>query len=132
MKPALFFAIAAATLLAPAELAVAQVAGSKQLGVAEIELKDVVKGWSVKRQVLGQAIHNDKGEEVGKVEDVIISPDRAASYAIVGVGGFLGIGTHDVAIPAGQLKQTEGKLVLPGATKEVLRAMPRFEYAGKW
>jgi hypothetical protein len=34
-----------------------------------------------------------------------------------------------VAIPVGQLKLEGDKLMLPGATKEVLKALPRFEYA---
>jgi hypothetical protein len=32
-------------------------------------------------------------------------------------------------VPVGQLKQQEGKIVLPGATKEALKAAPKFEYA---
>jgi hypothetical protein len=51
------------------------------------------------------------------------------SYAIVGVGGFLGVGTHDVAVTVGKFKQQAGRLVLPGATKEALKAIPKFEYA---
>ena len=109
----------------------AQVAGTSQLGVATVELKDVVNGWSAKRQILGQHVYNDKGEEVGTVEDIIISPERSVSYAIVGAGGFLGIGTHDVAIPANQLKLQNDRLVLAGATKDALRALPAFHYAPK-
>jgi hypothetical protein len=36
---------------------------------------------------------------------------------------------RDVAIPVNQFKETNGKLVLPGATKETLRDMPPLEYA---
>jgi len=45
------------------------------------------------------------------------------------VGGFLGFGVHDVAIPVGLLTLVDGKLVLPGATKEAIKAIPKFEYA---
>jgi len=45
--------------------------------------------------------------------------------------GFVGLGRHDVAIPVTQLKQQDGKFVLPGATKEAIKALPRFEYARK-
>jgi len=89
----------------------------------------VVKGWSVKRTVLGQAVYNDKDEKVGSVDDIIITPDKAVSFAIVGTGGFLGLATHDVAIPVSQLKLVDKKLVLPGATKEALKAIPEFQYA---
>lgn len=60
---------------------------------------------------------------------MIITPDKAVSYVILGVGGFLGLDRHDVAIPVGQPKVEGGKLMLPGATKEALKALPKFEYA---
>jgi hypothetical protein len=41
------------------------------------------------------------------------------------------VGRHDVAIPVSQLKQADGKIVLPGATKEAIKALPKFEYAKK-
>ena len=44
-------------------------------------------------------------------------------------GGFLGVASHDVAIPVNQFTQSDGKLVLAGATKEAIKAMPPFEYA---
>jgi len=43
----------------------------------------------------------------------------------------LGIDRHDVAIPVSQIKQVDGKFVLAGATKDTLKAMPPFEYAGR-
>ncbi len=43
----------------------------------------------------------------------------------------MGVGRHDVAIPVNQLKQLDGKFVLPGATKEAIKALPKFEYAKK-
>jgi sporulation protein YlmC with PRC-barrel domain len=107
----------------------AQIAGETKLGVTTIELDDIIKGLSVRRQILGKNVYNDKGEKIGEVEDIIITPERSASYAIVSTGGFLGIGSHDVAIPAPQLKLSNDRLVLPGATKDLIRAMPRFEYA---
>ena len=53
------------------------------------------------------------------------------SFVIVGAGGFVGVGKHDVAIPVNQLKQQDGKLVLPGATKEGIKTLPKFEYPKK-
>jgi PRC-barrel domain len=65
----------------------AQVAGETKLGVTVTELKDVIKGWSARRQILGQNVYNDKNERIGEVEGIIISPERSASYAIVSTGG---------------------------------------------
>ena len=107
----------------------AGVAGSVTIGVAVEEMKAVALGWSAKKQILDKDVYNDSNEKVGEVEDLIVAPDKAVSYAIIGVGGFLGIDRHDVAIPAGQLKIEGGKLMLPGATKDALKALPKFEYA---
>ena len=97
--------------------------------MAVAELREITTGWSAKRQILGQTVYNDKAEKVGKVDDIIVAPDKAISYAIVGAGGFLGVGKLDVAIPVNQFKADDGKLVLAGASKDALKAMPEFEYA---
>jgi sporulation protein YlmC with PRC-barrel domain len=107
----------------------AQVAGSTTLGISVEELKMVAVGWSAKKKILGKAVYNDKNEKVGVVDDLIITPDKSLSYAIIGVGGFIGIGKHDVAVPVGQFKEDKGRIVLAGATKDALKAMPKFEYA---
>ena len=106
--------------------AVAQTAG---VSVSTVELREVATGWSAKKQILGKSVYNNVGEKVGDINDLIVTPDKAVSYAIVGVGGFLSVGEHEIAVPVGQLKQLEGKIVLPGATKDTLKAAPKFEYA---
>jgi len=121
---------AASVLLSAATMSIGQqIVGSTQLGVAAAELRDVTTGWSARHHVLGRTVYNDSGDAVGKVDDIIVAPNKAISYAIVGVGGFLGVGRHDVAIPVSQIKETDGKFVLAGATKDALKAIPSFEYA---
>ena len=110
-----------AALSAGAITAQAQVAGSQTIGVSQEEIKLVATGWSAKKSILGKAIYNDKNEKIGNVDDLIVSPEKSVSFAIVGVGGFLGMGKHDVAIPISRIKQENNKLVLPGATKEALK-----------
>jgi len=51
------------------------------------------------------------------------------SYVIVGAGGFVGIGRHDVAVPVSQIQDKAGKLVMSGATKDTIKGMPEFAYA---
>jgi sporulation protein YlmC with PRC-barrel domain len=109
--------------------ALGQVAGSTTLGLTVEEQKVLAVGWSAKKNILGTAVYNSSNEKIGAVEDLIIAPDKAVSFAIVGTGGFLGIDRHDVAIPIGQLKLEGDKLLLPGATKEGLKALSKFEYA---
>ena len=54
------------------------------------------------------------------------------SYAIIGAGGFLGIGKHDVAILVSQIRREGDRYVLPGATKKAIQELPKFEYANKF
>ena len=131
MRQVFYAGLMALLLVSAGKGVVAQTAGQTTLGVTVVELADIVKGWSAQKQLLGQSVYNDKDEKIGKIEDIIISPERSISYAIVGSGGFLGIGSHDVAIPASQFHMTKDRLVLPGATKEKVRAMPPFEYSRK-
>ena len=128
MKPMHILMLASIALTAPA-ISHAQVAGTTIVGVTVEELRNVALGWSAKRTVLGQPVYNDKDEKVGTIEDIIIAPDKGISYAIVGAGGFLGLGTHDVAVPVSKFKLVDKKLVLAGATKESLKASPPFQYA---
>lgn len=106
----------------------AQVAGSTTVGISVTEATQVALGWSVKKSILGKTVVNEAGEKIGKIEDLIISPDRKVSYLIVGAGGFIGMGRHNVAIPVSQIQETGGKIVMPGATKAVVAAMPEFRY----
>jgi sporulation protein YlmC with PRC-barrel domain len=118
-------------LLVPGGYVAAQVAGSTTLGVTVEELKAVAIGWSAKKQILGKPVYNEKNVQVGRIDDIIVTPERAVSYVIIGAGGFVGLGRHDVAIPVNQLQEKDGKYVLPGATKEAIKALPKFEYAKK-
>ena len=128
MKPMHILMLASMALTAPT-ISHAQVAGTTPLGVTVTELQEVAKGWSVKHTILGQHVYNDKNERIGTVDDLIVTPDKAVSYAIVNAGGFLGLAKHYVAIPVSQLKLVDKKLVLPGATKDALKASPEFQYA---
>jgi hypothetical protein len=128
MKSIRILALASIALTAPT-VSRAQVAGSTLVGVSVAEMRDVASGWSAKRKILGQPVFNDKDERIGSIDDIIIAPDKAVSYAIINAGGFTGLTKHDVAIPVSQLKLVDNKLVLAGATKEALKASPPFEYA---
>ena len=106
----------------------AQTAGST-VSVSKSELREIAKGWSAKKQILGKDVYNDAGDKIGEIDDLIVAPNKSLSYAIVGVGGFLGVGEHQVAVPVSRFKQQMGKIVLRGATKDALKAAPKFEYA---
>ena len=81
-------------------------------------------------KLLGSAIYNDKGEKIGSLDDFIVGSNANVSVAVLAVGGFLGMGTRMVAVPASLFESNEqGQTVLPGATKDKLKALPEFRYA---
>jgi len=108
----------------------AQVAGTTSVGLTVIK-EEIVRGWSAKEDILGESVYNDKKEKIGEINDLIITPTNAISYAVVGVGGFIGIGERHVIIPVEQFKKQENAIVLTGATKEVLKGLPEFHYKKK-
>jgi len=67
--------------------AIAQVAGATSIAdVSVVESTQVALGWSVKNTLLGKTIYNEAGKKVGKVQDIIIAPDKSVSYIIVQAG----------------------------------------------
>ena len=127
MKTMVLVAIVSLVIAAGAADSAAQTAGSTLISTEQ--LREVATGWSAKKQILGKDVYNDAGEKIGDINDLIVAPSRAFAYAIVGVGGFLGMGEHNVAVPVSKFKQQMGKIVLSGATKDALKAAPKFEYA---
>ena len=113
------------TLVAPSAYA----ADSKTLTVSQQEISTAQKSWSAKKDIMGKTVYNDNNEKIGDVNDVIFSRTNSASFVVVGAGGFLGMGEHDVAVPLSRIKHDNDKLILPGATKEALKKMPEFRYA---
>jgi sporulation protein YlmC with PRC-barrel domain len=118
-----------AALLAAGPVAAQVAGGTTTVDVSVTESTQLAMGWSVRKALLGKTLYNETGQKVGKVEDLIIAPDRSMSYLIVGAGGFVGIGRHDVAIPVTEIRDTAGRLVMAGATRDSIGAMPTFTYA---
>lgn len=75
--------------------------------------------------ITGRDVVDATGEVIGNVEMVVEQSDGKA--AVIGIGGFLGIGEHDVAIPVADLTiDAEGRLALSGYTEEDLRQRQAF------
>jgi putative membrane protein len=78
-------------------------------------------------EVLGSSVVNANGEEVAEIEDLVVDQNQI-HYAILSVGGFLGIGDKKVAIPLDQLQLGEDETYLmSGETEEQLEQMPEYE-----
>jgi sporulation protein YlmC with PRC-barrel domain len=129
MKTMLLIAMLGLMLAATAGDAGAPVAGTVTLGTTMEVTKAIAVGHRASK-LIGTPVYNEQEERIGSIDDLIIAPDRSVSYAVVSVGGFLGLGGRLVAIPVEQFREEKDRLILPGATKEALAKLPEFQYAG--
>ncbi len=89
-----------------------------------------VAGGQRSSKVVGSDVVNEANETVGKVDDLIVASGDRAPIAVLSVGGFLGIGTRYVLVPYSAIEKREDRLVLRGATKDNLKALPEYNYRG--
>ena len=78
-----------------------------------------------------QNVYDPNDSKIGDVKDVLVSGDGMVSALIVSVGGFLGMGEKDVAVPFSSVKQKmkDGKSYLTlDTTKDALKSAPGFKY----
>ncbi|GGC72065.1 PRC-barrel domain-containing protein [Chelatococcus reniformis] len=84
----------------------------------------------------GLNVRNAADENVGEVEDIVIQGTTLPAY-ILSVGGFLGMGTHYVAVRPSALAITWDETnkkwnARINATKDQLKAAPQFKYEGRF
>jgi sporulation protein YlmC with PRC-barrel domain len=73
-------------------------------------------------KLVGVAVYDSNNKSVGKIDDLLIDHSGQVKAVVIGVGGFLGIGKKDVAVPYGSIHwQTEQRSV---ATNEAPAANP--------
>ena len=78
-----------------------------------------------------QSVYDPANSKIGEIMDVLLSADGKVNALIIGVGGFLGMGEKDVAVPFGAVKHTvkDGKVYLTlDTTKDALKAAPGLKY----
>ena len=86
--------------------------------------------WSAS-QLLGQAVTNPAGENIGDINDLLFDGNGRIATAVIGVGGFLGLGEKNVAVQFDSLSiltPGDGKrTVTVSLSKEQLKAAPEFK-----
>ena len=103
-----------------------------QAGVqlVKVDLSVVAKGYRMSK-LIGSSVINDKNEKIGTVDDVIADKDKKQlGFAVLQVGGFLGMGGHLVAVPYDSLVIDDAgqKITLPAASKDELKKLSQFNY----
>ncbi len=87
--------------------------------------------------VVGLDVYNGQNNDIGKIHDIIVASDQTVKGFILSVGGFLGMGTHYVAVDPGAVSITYDDAnrtwrATMNATKDQLKAAPEFKYGGRW
>ena len=55
-------------------------------------------------KVVGLKVYNNENESLGSINDLLMDKDGNIKAAVLGVGGFLGMGAHLVAVPLDKIK----------------------------
>jgi sporulation protein YlmC with PRC-barrel domain len=84
-------------------------------------------------KLVGMAVYNRANERVGDINDLILGPDGKVASAVIGVGGFLGIGEKLVAVDFSELqlnRDADGSMrATINSTKESLESAPDYKFA---
>ncbi|SNS76022.1 MULTISPECIES: PRC-barrel domain-containing protein [unclassified Azospirillum] len=117
--------LAVATLSA-VSLAFAQ--GAPQtIALTQVDPTTLATGYRTSK-VVGSTVYNAAGETVGTIDDLIVTPNDKVPFAVLSVGGFLGMGSKYVVVSYAALNVTDKKFVLNDATKETLKGLPEYKY----
>ena len=117
-----------------AALAISLAAGPalSQAGVQliKVDLSVVAQGYRISK-LIGSSVINDRNERIGTIDDIIADKDKKElSFAVLQVGGFLGVGGYLVVVPYDSLVIDDNgrKITLPGATKDELKKLSGYNY----
>jgi sporulation protein YlmC with PRC-barrel domain len=79
-------------------------------------------------KLVGSNVYDNNGSKIGSIDDIVLESPNDGAFAILSVGGFLGMGEHLVAVPFNDLQISAKQIVLQ-TDKTALKAMPEFHYA---
>jgi sporulation protein YlmC with PRC-barrel domain len=97
--------LAGTALLAAAAFAQSPTAtGDKATATATTTTTTTASGEWRASKMSGLKVYNDANENIGSITDLLMDKSGAIKIAVIGVGGFLGMGEHLVAVPYDKLK----------------------------
>ena len=67
-------------------------------------------------KVVGLSVYNDKNEKIGSINDLLMDKSGSIKAAVIGVGGFLGMGEHLVAVSFDKVKFSDEAVSYTGAS----------------
>jgi sporulation protein YlmC with PRC-barrel domain len=96
--------LAASALLATAALAQTPTATTDRANMAPSASSSSFEGDWRASKVVGLRVYNDNNESIGSINDLVMDKNGKIQAVVIGVGGFLGVGSHLVAIPFEKIK----------------------------
>jgi sporulation protein YlmC with PRC-barrel domain len=138
MRTSLIATVSALALLAGPALAQTTSPGGARPGGAPAAstpapkpLPDPMKQEDVS-QIKGSAVYGSDDKKIGSVSTVLMKPDsKQIDRFVVTAGGVLGVGGHDVALPADQFKWDASKGGFKiSQTEDQLKSMPAWKTPG--
>ncbi len=145
--------VVAATLLATPALAQtttppqpnAPAATTTMQPAATTTMNQTASGQWRASKLIGVDVYNQQNEKLGEINELILNSSGQVAGAVIGVGGFLGMGERDVMVPLNQLRfANEGTTTTGSArdgdrkwypdravlntNKDQLKQMPEFKY----
>jgi len=85
--------------------------------------------------IIGLKVQNGFGDKLGDINYLVLDSTGKVSTAVIGVGGFLGVGEKNVGVPYGDLKFTNDKngaqIAIVDATKDSLSSAPNYVWTEK-
>jgi sporulation protein YlmC with PRC-barrel domain len=66
-----------------------------------------MKGAWRTSKLVGLGVYNEANEKLGDINEIILDNTGKVAAVVIGVGGFLGMGEHDIAVPMDKLKFVE-------------------------
>ena len=115
----------------PSAAAVAVLLASSAAYSAEMMMSSVPSSSKTVSDWYKQDVYDPSNSKIGKIDDVLVSDSGQVNALVVGVGGFLGAGEKDVAVPFTAIKWTtkdNKKYLTMSATKDDLRAAQGLKY----
>ena len=101
----------------------------ERIAILEVDVRVAATGMRASR-LIGADVYNDQDERIGTLDDLMMGTDGTVGFAILSVGGLLGLGSRLVAVTFDSLTIVDDyRVVLPGATRDELQRLPEFDYS---
>ena len=97
------------------------------MALSQVDLSTLATGYRTSK-VVGSTVYNAAGDTVGTIDDLIVTPNDKIPFAVLSVGGFLGVGSKYVVVSYAALSVVNKRIVLNDATKEMLKNLPEYKY----